>query len=105
MERHLICIWIIKHSGSFAKKNKLMNLDERMTESRTYKSFRTSLDMAMGAIYVIVGVVLFNMHYFGTVELSATTAYVLGTVMLLYGAFRLYRGIIVLFRKSPRARS
>lgn len=102
MERRAFCIYLNKQKDNFAKKNKLMNLDERMTESRTYKSFRTSLDMAMGAIYVIVGVVLFTMHYFGTVELSASTAYVLGTVMLLYGAFRLYRGIIVLFRKQPR---
>lgn len=80
-----------------------MNLDERMTESKTYKSFRTSLDMAMGTIYIIVGVVLFAIRHFGTVELSASMAYILGTVMLLYGAFRIYRGIIVLFRKDPRA--
>lgn len=80
-----------------------MNLDERMTESRTYKSFRTSLDMAMGTIYIIVGVVLFAIRHFGTVELSASSAYILGSVMMLYGGFRLYRGIIVLFRKDSRA--
>jgi len=73
-----------------------------MTESKTYKSFRTSLDMAMGTIYIIVGVVLFAIRHFGTVELSASTAYVLGSVMMLYGGFRLYRGIVVLFRKDPR---
>jgi len=80
-----------------------MNLDERMTESKTYKSFRTSLDMAMGTIYVIIGIALFALRHFGTVELSASMAYILGTVMVLYGVFRIYRGTVVLFRKDPRA--
>lgn len=76
-----------------------MNIDERMTESRTYKSFRTSLDLAMGTIYIIVGIVLFTIRYFGTVELPASTAYVLGAIMVLYGVFRMYRGMALLFRR------
>lgn len=70
-----------------------MNLDERMEQSTTYSSFRTSLDIAMGAIYIILGVILVSLHYFGTVELSTTSAWVLGSAMVLYGAFRIYRGI------------
>ncbi|MBL7691016.1 MAG: hypothetical protein JNM41_05455 [Flavipsychrobacter sp.] len=70
-----------------------MNLDERIEQSATYSSFRTSLDIAMGAIYIILGVILVSLRQFGALELSATSAWVLGAAMVLYGAFRIYRGI------------
>lgn len=102
MERHLFCIYLNKQKGNFVKRSKLMNLDERMAESGTYKTFRTSMDLAMGCIYIIVSVLLFRLRYFGTVELPAGTAYTLGTITLLYGAFRIYRGAVVLLRRRPR---
>lgn len=70
-----------------------MNLDERIEQSATYSSFRTSLDIAMGAIYIILGVILVSLRQFGALELSTTSAWVLGAAMVLYGAFRIYRGI------------
>ncbi len=83
-----------------------MNLDERMEQSGTHSAFRTSLDIGMGAIYIIMGIVLFSMRYFGAIELPPTTAYILGTVMILYGAFRIYRGMVVILRKrKPYDRS
>lgn len=82
-----------------------MNLDERREQSQTYNSFRTSLDMGMGAIYVVIGVIVLSMRYFGAIELSATTAYVLGTIMILYGAFRIYRGVVVILEKNKRRNS
>jgi hypothetical protein len=82
-----------------------MNLDERMEQSTTYNSFRTSLDIGMGAIYVIMSVVLFSMRYFGAIELSPTKAYLLGSLLALYGAFRIYRGITgIKQRKSATTR-
>ncbi len=86
--------------GVFLQKNKIMNLDERMGQSRTYSSFRTSLDIGMGAIYVVIGVVVFTMRYFGAIELSKTTGYVLGGLMVLYGLFRIYRGAAVMLEKK-----
>jgi uncharacterized membrane protein HdeD (DUF308 family) len=79
-----------------------MNLDERREQSQTYNAFRTSLDMGMGAIYVVLGIVVLSMRYFGTIELSPTTAYVLGAIMILYGAFRMYRGMVVILQKKKR---
>jgi hypothetical protein len=73
-----------------------MNLDERNEQSPVYSSFRTTLDMSMGAIYMIMGVILFSMRYFGTVELGTTAAFVLGGIMVLYGAFRIYRGYVAI---------
>jgi len=83
-----------------------MNLDERMEQSPTYSAFRTSLDVGMGAVYIIMGVAVFSLRYFGTVELPASTAYVLGSIMVLYGAFRIYRGMKVIWTKrKPGTRS
>ena len=80
-----------------------MNLDERMERSRTYSAFRTTLDMAMGAIYVLMGIFTLGLRYFGTVELPATTAYLLGGLLVVYGAFRIYRGLVAIWgRKKPR---
>lgn len=79
-----------------------MNLDERMEQSKTYSAFRTTLDISMGAIYVIMGVVVFGMRYFGTVELPSVTAYVLGAILMAYGAFRIYRGMVVVWRRKKR---
>ncbi|GAA4462269.1 hypothetical protein GCM10023093_08520 [Nemorincola caseinilytica] len=76
-----------------------MNIDERMEQSSTYSAFRTSLDIAMGAIYIIMGIAVFSLRYFGTVELPAGTAYALGTILVLYGAFRIYRGITAMSRR------
>lgn len=76
-----------------------------MSQSKTYNSFRTSLNLAMGSIYVLVGIVLFTMRHFGTLELDAASAYVLGTIMLLYGSFRLYQALSVLFRKRGARRA
>lgn len=73
-----------------------MNIEERNEQSTVYSSFRTTLDMSMGAIYVILGAILFMMHNFGTVELGSTASFVLGGIMVLYGAFRIYRGYVAI---------
>jgi hypothetical protein len=74
-----------------------MSLPEDNT-NRTYKNFRTSLDVGMGMLYVGVGFLVLYAHYFGSLALSATYAYIFGGLMLAYGAFRIYRGLIVIFR-------
>lgn len=77
-----------------------------MEQSGTYSAFRTSLDIGMGAIYIVMGVILFSMRYFGAIELPPTSAYILGTVLALYGAFRIYRGlVVVLRRRKPGSRN
>lgn len=83
-----------------------MNIDERLEKSGTYSAFRTSLDIGMGAVYIIIAVIVLYMKYFGAVELPASTAYALGSLMLLYGGFRIYRGMVAIFRKrKPRSTS
>lgn len=101
MEYPPSCFFIVI---TFAKKTfKQMNIDERMEQSKTYGAFRTSLDIGMGAIYVIIGIIVFSVRYFGVVELSSTQAWILGSAMVLYGGFRIYRGTVAIWqRKKPR---
>ncbi|MCF8449738.1 MAG: hypothetical protein K9G49_07700 [Taibaiella sp.] len=80
-----------------------MNLDERTEQNNSFSTFRTSLDVGMGVVYVVLGIVVFSMRYFGTLELPASSAYVLGSVMILYGVFRIYRGIVAIMRKRKNA--
>ena len=70
-----------------------MNYEERNEQSGPYRSFRDSLDLGMGLFYIIIGIVIISVKYFGFMELSVVYAYILGSLMLLYGAFRIYRGI------------
>lgn len=61
--------------------------------NKGYRNFRNSLDLGMGVFYVIIGVLILYVKYFGTLELSQGTAYALGGLVVLYGLFRIYRGI------------
>lgn len=70
-----------------------MNHEERNEQSGPYRSFRDSLDLGMGFFYIIIGLAILSLKYFGNMELSPAYSYILGSLMLLYGAFRIYRGI------------
>jgi uncharacterized membrane protein len=76
-----------------------MNIDERTEQNNSFSTFRTSLDVGMGVVYAVLGIVVFSMRNFGTIELPASSAYVLGSVMVLYGAFRVYRGIVAIMQR------
>jgi len=79
-----------------------MSIEDRIEESKSYRSFRTGLDLGMGALYIVIGGFICYAKYFGTVSLPDTYAYVLGILMAAYGAFRIYRGLIVVLRKPDR---
>ncbi|HXS38481.1 MAG TPA: DUF308 domain-containing protein [Flavipsychrobacter sp.] len=70
-----------------------MNYEERNQQSRGYRNFRTSLDLGMGILYIIIGALIIYARYFGTMELTTAFAYVLGGLMVVYGIFRIVRGL------------
>ena len=82
-----------------------MSFEERMEENKSYKSFRTSLDLGMGIFYILIGAFVIYAKYFGTMELPGTYAYILGSLMILYGIFRVYRGLAVVMRKRDNVNS
>ena len=50
------------------------------------------MHLGMGGIYMLFGVIIAMYKNFVTVELSPAMAYGVGGLMIVYGAFRLYRG-------------
>jgi hypothetical protein len=82
-----------------------MDIQDRLEQSKSYQSFRTGLDLGMGALYVVIGGFIAYAKYFGTVALPDTYAYLLAGLMLVYGVFRIYRGLVVVLRKKEDPRS
>ena len=79
------------------------SIEDRMEQSKSYQSFRTGLDLGMGILYICIGGFICYAKYFGVVSLPDTYAYILGGLMMLYGAFRIYRGVAVVnARKNKR---
>jgi hypothetical protein len=78
-----------------------MNQEERNSNNTGYQRFRSTLHMGMGVFYVCVGVLIIYVKYFGTMALPETFAYVLGSMMIFYGLFRLWRGFVDL-RDMPK---
>lgn len=77
-------------------------MEENQIESgKAYQGFRASVDLAMGALYAIVS--MYGLIYpkpwsqFGGI--SVKMVYLLCTLFLLYGIFRLYRGSVQ-FKKT-----
>jgi len=68
--------------------------DEQSSAGRTYSNFRSTMDLGMGSIYIIIGILVLYLKYFGTMELSNGYAYALGGLLCAYGLFRIYRGIM-----------
>lgn len=69
-----------------------MDREDRNNKSKVYNSFRGSLNMGMGVIYLAIGVSVIYFKSFGVMELSNMVSYIIGAVLLLYGSFRLWRG-------------
>lgn len=67
--------------------------EERQENNVATNRFRSSLNVGMGIIYVLIGSTVVYMKYFGVVALNNGLAYALGGLMILYGLFRLWRGL------------
>lgn len=65
-----------------------------------YARMRATLHIGMGIFYIVVASLMLYAKYFGAVELPTTMAYTLGTLALLYGIFRVYRGFADLRAKQ-----
>ena len=72
-----------------------MSYRENQEKTRERLSFHTIRDISMGVLYLFMGGMLLAAKKMGIVELQSTVAYILGTIIVIYGIFRLYRGIVV----------
>ncbi len=69
-----------------------MDSADRKNKERRWQRLRAAQHIGMGAIYIIIAALLFWVRTFGTIALSAGTAYALGALLLVYGVFRIWRG-------------
>ncbi len=76
-----------------------MTNNDGIEHNKVYSGFRSTMDMAMGTIYIFFGALVIYGKYFGKVQLQAGWAFFFGALMAAYGVFRLYRGLKASFRK------
>ncbi|HRO41382.1 MAG TPA: hypothetical protein PL009_01015 [Flavipsychrobacter sp.] len=77
-----------------------MSLEEN-NRNKGMQRFQASMHLGMGIVYLIFGVLVIYVRYFGAIELSAGVAYTLGGFMILYGLFRIWRGV-AFFKQRQR---
>lgn len=77
-----------------------MSREEENSKSSRIHRFQATMHLAMGLVYILLGGVVLYIKVFGTIELSEGLAYALGGMMILYGGFRIWRGISFFRRKS-----
>lgn len=70
-----------------------MDNEERRGDNKGYRNVRSVLHLGMGGVYLLFGGIIIAYQNFGTLGLTPTMSWVIGGLMLLYGGFRLYRGI------------
>jgi hypothetical protein len=80
-------------------------MNQRPSENKprsNYEKMQIPLHFGMGSVYLLFGLLIVYVKYFGSMQLSAGVAYVLGSLLILYGGFRIWRGISLL--KQDRSR-
>lgn len=60
--------------------------------SNKYAAIKKYISIAMGIFYIFIGMMLFITKHFGAIELPSKALSIgLGSLVTIYGAFRLYR--------------
>ena len=82
-----------------------MSYEESFARKRSNQYFRTSMDIGMGLFYTILGGMLLATKSFAAMAVPAWIAYLLGSMMLIGGVYRFYKGIRAIFpakRQQPQ---
>ena len=74
-----------------------MSYEESNERKRANLGFRTIMDIGMGIFYTAIGSWILLYKSFGTIEIPAFIAYLLGGMMVIGGVFRFYKGIKAAF--------
>lgn len=64
--------------------------------------FQAIMHLGMGVFYILIGSLVVYVKFYGSMELPTTLAYALGSLMIVYGIFRLWRGFIALKQRNSR---
>ncbi|MBL7766651.1 MAG: hypothetical protein JNJ58_11185 [Chitinophagaceae bacterium] len=80
-----------------------MQTDERRSGDRIQDQFRSSLDLAMGVLYIIVAAYAAATPMIQE-RFGKQTVYLLGALFAAYGLFRVYRGFVAIRRQMNPGR-
>lgn len=78
--------------------------DREGFEHKAYSGFRSGMDVGMGVIYILVGSIAFYWTLEGILNYNKAIAYMISTLIVLYGVFRVYRGATVLLQRGKKDR-
>lgn len=67
--------------------------DSTRKKGPNWQRIRAIQHIGMGVVYIIIAALLLWVKTFGTIELSNGIAYALGGLLLVYGVFRIWRGV------------
>jgi hypothetical protein len=73
--------------------------------NRGFNSVRAVMNLGMGTIYLVIGIIVLYVKQFVNMELSPAISIVLGGAMILYGLFRIYRGLAPFFQRNRSSRN
>jgi hypothetical protein len=75
-----------------------MDFNDRNRRNRGYVTFRMIFDLCMGTFYILGGLfVIFSTRFQVKFDLAAPVYIGLGGILLVYGGYRIYRGIRHIF--------
>ncbi|HQE11584.1 MAG TPA: hypothetical protein PLQ78_02430 [Flavipsychrobacter sp.] len=77
-------------------------VQENTPRRSNMEKMQIPLHFGMGVVYLVIGFMVLYIKYFGTMALSSGIAYALGSLLLLYGAFRIWRGITMMRQQRRR---
>ncbi|MBS1616721.1 MAG: hypothetical protein JST06_11460 [Bacteroidetes bacterium] len=73
---------------------------QHQNRNKVWRRFQAGRHIVMGLILMALAYALVRFRSFGAIELSATSAYTLGAILVVYGLFRIWRGGLELRKKD-----
>jgi len=78
------------------------NTQDNLPRRSNMEKIQIPLHLGMGFLYIVIGLMVLYIKYFGSMALSSSIAYFLGSMLLLYGCFRIWRGITMMRQQTKR---
>ncbi len=70
-----------------------MDREERNSKNKSLLNFKASMHIGMGVLYMALAAVVIYFNDIGKIMLPTGLDYAIATLMVIYGGFRIWRGI------------
>jgi hypothetical protein len=75
-----------------------MELNERNKDNKVYNQFKSSMDIGMGFMYMVISGYAMNTNFI-IEKYGKSTVWTIAFLFIAYGLFRIYRGIQFYLKK------